>query len=387
MSIPSGFLLTKIGYKKGMLIGLATMGIACLLFLPAASMRSFPIFMLAYFILASGMTVLQVAANPYVAVLGSAEGASSRLILAQAFNSVGTTLAPMIGGAFLLSETIKSSAEIELLTDESKLSYFASEAATVEGPFTVLAIALIGLAVFIALSKLPTILTESTGGSYQKALKNKRLLYGAIGIFVYVGAEVSIGSFAVNYFSDLGLEEAVRQSPTMNGIATWIADLFGKSLSNMDGKGVLGLFVTFYWGGAMVGRFIGAYLTRVMKPAIVLALFGLGAIAMILLSISTGGFTAMWALICVGLFNSVMFPTIFTLAIEDLGPSKPNGSGILCTAIVGGAVIPFLCGNLIDYSGFHIAYLLCLACYAYIGWYGIWTRRLSGKDASEIAVA
>jgi FHS family L-fucose permease-like MFS transporter len=137
----------------------------------------------------------------------------------------------------------------------------------------------------------------------------------------------------------------------------------------------------------MIGRFVGAYLTRVLKPSLVLTLFGLGAIAMILLTISTGGFTAMWALICVGLFNSVMFPTIFTLAIEDLGPSKPNGSGILCTAIVGGAVIPFLCGNLIDTSGFNIAYVLLLGCYAFIGWYGIWTRGERGANREELGVA
>ena len=381
ISIPAGALLSRIGYKKGMLLGLATMGVGCLLFIPAASMRLFPLFMLGYFVLAGGITVLQVAANPYVSVLGPEETASSRLILSQAFNSLGTAIAPIIGAIYILSDNIRSSEEIKALAEPDKLAYFSSEASAVKGPFIVLAGSLLLLAVLIAIFKLPQILGEkSVAGAYAQARENKKLMMGALGIFVYVGAEVSIGSYLVNYFLDMNLAETIKSSDSMSGLC---ASLLGNDLSDVDNNGVVAGFVTFYWTGAMIGRFIGSILTRVIAPGKVLAFFGLGAITLICISMSTTGFTSMWSILGVGLFNSIVFPTIFTIAIEDLGDLKPQGSGILCTAIAGGAFIPPMYGLLTDNLGFKLAFFLVILCYAYILYYGWINRNPSyGQNAS-----
>lgn len=370
VSIPSGWLLARIGYKRGMLVGLTVMGIGCLLFWPAAGYRIFPLFMLGYFILAAGMTVLQVAANPYVAVLGSEEGASSRLNLAQAFNSVGTTIAPIVGANYLLSDHILDGKAIGALTPADRASYMIEEAAAVQGPFIVLAGALLVLAIFVGLVYLPSILEGENTGSYTDAFRQGRLMRGALGIFVYVGAEVAIGSYLVNYFLSMDLAEAVRENSTMRGIAA----LLGSNFQGMDAKGVVGVFAALFWGGAMIGRFIGSLLTRVFRPALVLMVFGLLAISMVFVSISSTGFVSMWSILAVGLFNSIMFPTIFTLAIEGLGQLKPQGSGILCTAIFGGAIIPPLLGFFADEYGFKVALLLVVCCYGYITFYA-WNER------------
>ena len=373
LSIPSGFILARIGYKKGMLLGLATMGVGCLLFWPAAQLRIFEIFLLGYFVLAGGMTILQVAANPYVAVLGDARTASSRLNLSQAFNSVGTTIAPVIGAMFILSDNISTTDEIIAYSEVEKLAYYAGEASAVQGPFVVLALALLALAGLVAIVKLPNVLDTEHAGSYWKAMGNKHLMMGALGIFLYVGAEVAIGSYLVSYFLDMNLVEAVKNSSFLSGISSSLLNT--DDLSSIDAKGIVGAFVTFYWGGAMIGRFIGAYLTNVLSPGKVLGGFSLGAITLIAISMSSMGLTAMISILAVGLFNSIMFPTIFALAIEDLGELKPQGSGILCTAIVGGAIIPPLYGYLTDLAGFKMAMILILACYAYILYYGIGAKK------------
>lgn len=372
VSIPAGILLSKIGYKKGMLLGLATMGFGCLLFWPAASMRVFPLFLIGYFILASGMTILQVAANPYVSVLGNPETASSRLNLAQAFNSLGTTLAPIAGAILILSDNILSSDEIGALSEADKLSYFTNEASAVQMPFLLLAGSLFLLALAIVFFKLPQVIGNAATGGFGAALSNKKLLLGALGIFVYVGAEVAIGSYLVLYFMDMNMVEIIKSSSTMSGIADFFLD---KSLNEVDGKAIVGAFVFFYWGGAMVGRFVGAYLTSIISPGRVLAFFGLGAIALLCVTMSTTGLVAMWSILAVGLFNSIMFPTIFTLGIEDLGKLKPQGSGILCTAIVGGAIIPPLYGLFADGIGYKVALILVICCYAYILFYGYYASR------------
>jgi len=372
ISIPAGYLLSRIGYKRGMLVGLATMGVGCLLFLPAASMRMFPLFLIGYFVLAGGMTVLQVAANTYVSVLGPEKTASSRLILSQAFNSLGTAIAPVLGAILILSDNIKTTAEINVLNEADKLAYYTTEASAVQTPFLILAMSLLMLAVFIFFFKLPNVLDEAVTGGYSKVFSNKKLVMGAFGIFVYVGAEVAIGSFLVNYFLDMNMAEMIKGNETMANISS---SFLGKDLATVDNKGIVGAFVVFYWTGAMVGRFLGAVLTRVLAPGKVLAFFGLGAITMILISMSTTGFVAMWSILAVGLFNSIMFPTIFTIAIEELGDLKPQGSGILCTAIVGGAIIPPLYGFFTDQIGFKMAYFVVILCYAYIFYYGWLARR------------
>jgi len=371
VSLPAGKLLSKIGYKNGIILGLLTMATGCLLFYPASSYRNFSIFVLGYFTLASGITILQVAANPYVSLLGSERGASSRLNLSQAFNSLGTTIAPIIGAFFLLSSSIKSSAEIELLSKTEKLRYYAEEASTVQIPFLSIALFIGLLALLFKFIKLPNVVEKNPQKGYHELIKNKKLMLGALGIFVYVGAEVAIGSsFLINYFESMQLGPIVASSDAMMAIANTIADIFNQSFSDADPKSLLGMFVTFYWGGAMIGRFIGSYLTRIFSPGKVLTLFALFAISMITTSILSEGLISMWSILAVGLFNSIMFPTIFTLSLDGLGNLKSQASGILCMAIVGGAVVPFIFGNIIDNFGFKVAFIFTILCYGYISFYG-----------------
>ncbi len=367
LSIPASYILSKIGYKKGIILGLLTMATGCLLFYPAASYRVFGIFMLAYFILAGGMTILQVAANPFVAVLGSEDGASSRLNLSQAFNSLGTAIAPAVGALFILSDTIKTEDEIAALTGIAKDAYLASEASAVQIPFLGLALFIGLIAVIFLFAKLPKMISETQTGTYTEALKSKNLMLGVLGIFFYVGAEVAIGSYLVNYFLDMNLVEVIKENTLMKSIAEGILN---SGLIENDNKAIVGVFVTFYWSGAMIGRFVGSYLTRIMKPGKVLGIFATIAIILIVISINTTGLVSMWSILAVGLFNSIMFPTIFTLSIDGLGELKPKASGLLCTAIVGGALIPPFYGYLTDQIGFKTALLFIIVCYSYILWFG-----------------
>jgi FHS family L-fucose permease-like MFS transporter len=355
VSLPSGIIVEKIGYKKGIIIGLITAGIGCLIFYPAAGMRSYPLFLLALFVLASGITLLQVAANPYVAILGKPETASSRLNLTQAFNSLGTTIAPYFGSLLILSIAAKSTEEIAKMNSANLTAYQLAEASAVQVPYLALAAALFLIAGLIAVFKLPKIeassvtSSEGNGKSYDdqhpSAWKYKHLLLGAVAIFVYVGAEVSIGSFLVNYFGD----------PEIMGLA----------------EAEAGKFVSFYWGGAMVGRFIGSAVQRKIKPGYVLSFNAVFASLLVVVSMLTYGYVAMWSILLVGLFNSIMFPTIFTLAINGLGKHTGQGSGILCMAIVGGAIIPVIQGFLADNIGIHHAFILPVICYFFIAYYGV----------------
>ena len=376
LSIPSGFILSKIGYKKGIVVGLLTMALGCLLFYPAASLRSFPIFLLAYFILAGGITVLQVAANPYVAVLGNEEKASSRLNLSQAFNSLGTAIAPAFGALFLLSDSVKSTDEINALSEAAKETYYLSEAAAVQNPFLGLALFVFVLAIIFSFVKLPAILKDVPKNGYSKLLRNKPLVMGALGIFIYVGAEVAIGSYLVNYFDSMNLADVIKEDNFLSSIAKFF---LGDDLSTVDNFGILGAFVTFYWSGAMIGRFIGAYLTQVLNPAKVLMFFAIGAISLVFISSNSSGMLAMFTILSVGLFNSIMFPTIFTLSLEGLDDLKPQASGLLCTMIVGGAIIPPLFGYITDVFGFKTALILVIACYYFIFSFGRMKWRTS-KD-------
>ncbi|MFT5079011.1 MAG: FHS family L-fucose permease-like MFS transporter [Planctomycetota bacterium] len=366
-SVPAGWLLSKIGYQKGIVLGLAVMALGCVLFSPAASERMFGIFILGYFTLAAGITILQVAANPYVAVLGAEDGASSRLNLSQAFNSLGTTIAPIIGASFLLSDTIMSSDAIAGLSENAQQEYYNAEAAAVSSPFLMLALCIGVLALLFIFIKLPKILEKSPEGGYAKLFSNKLALMGVAGIFLYVGAEVAIGSFLVLYFLDMNLAAILMENDFMNSIAT---NMLNTELSEVDPKAIVGSFVFLYWGGAMLGRFVGAYLTRVIKPGKVLAIFAGLAVSMIVISMSSSGLLAMWSILAVGLFNSIMFPTIFTLTLDGLGDLKPQASGLLCMAIVGGAIIPPIYGALADGIGYKSAFILVIACYSYILYFG-----------------
>ena len=416
-SIPSAKIIDWIGYQRSMVVGLLTMGLGAFLFVPAASVPSFPLFLGALIVLAAGITCLQVAANPYVTVLGKAETASSRLNLTQAFNSLGTFLAPFFGGVFILSAEPKTIAEMRALAPAALQAYRLHEAATVKTPYVGLGIALVLLAIAIGSFKLPKIegaqhhLGEKVNDSIWK---HPNLTFGAIAIFVYVGAEVSIGSFLVNYFGQpeiAGLTEKVAAS-----------------------------FVAFYWGGAMLGRFIGsnflsgakstymslvtalsialilisypvasrmpvgyqprvpnltwlAWLLVAGRPLFVLVaiaaatiaavaalrggkaaantgiLLGICAIStsvLVAISMLNNGHVAMWSIILVGFFNSIMFPSIFTLGVAELGPLTGDGSGIMIMAIVGGAIVPVMQGWIADRIGIHHAFFLPVLCYLYI---------------------
>ena len=374
LSIPAGFILTRIGYQKGIILGLTTMAIGCFLFYPAASFRTFGIFMIGYFVLAGGMTILQVAANPYVAALGSEETSSSRLILSQAFNSLGTALAPSVGAIYFLSDKILSKEEIELLDLESREIYYLSEASAVQGPFIFFGCFLLAIAIVFFFIKLPSLMPKKESGTYLDAINQRNLIYGVFGIFFYVGAEVTIGSYLVNYFLDMNLVDSIKNNSIMNSIATFFKHDIFVLLDNGDykysNKAVFGLFVTFYWSGAMVGRFIGSYLTKIFQAGKVLSFFALIAIFLIFLSAISDGLISMWSILAIGLFNSIMFPTIFTLSLNGLGNLKPKGSGLLCTGIVGGAIIPPLYGLLTDFMGFKFSLIVLSLCYLYIANFG-----------------
>jgi FHS family L-fucose permease-like MFS transporter len=421
-SIPSAKIIDWIGYQKSMVLGLLTMGLGAFLFVPAASVPSFPLFLIALIVLAAGITCLQVAANPYVTVLGRPQTASSRLNLTQAFNSLGTFLAPFFGGLLILSAAPKTIEEIRAMAPDALQAYRLHEAATVKLPYIGLGIALVLLAIAIGSFSLPKIphAQHKVGEKVNDSIwKHPNLILGAIGIFVYVGAEVSIGSFLVNYFSQ----------PEIGGLTEKLA----------------ASFVAFYWGGAMLGRFIGsnflggakatymglvtaisivlvilsypieshmppgyqpavpnltwlAWLVVAGRPLFILVAIAAATIAAVaafrggraaantglLLSIcatstatlvtismlSTGHF-AMWSIILVGFFNSIMFPSIFTLGVAELGPLTGDGSGVMIMAIVGGAIIPLVQGAVADRVGIHHAFFLPVICYLYILYFAL----------------
>ena len=334
VSLPSGSLVKKIGYQKGIVIGLVIAALGCLLFYPAASSHSYPLFLGALFVLASGITLLQVSANPYVTLLGPESTASSRLTMTQAFNSLGTTIAPYFGAILILGEAT------ELASSTS--------AESVQMPYLFLTAMLLLLAAIFAFIKLPNMAqedTEQTRDIEGSAWQYRHLVLGAIGIFVYVGAEVSIGSFLVNFIAE----------PSIAG------------LPESDAA----KYLTYYWGGAMVGRFIGAAVMQKVAAGKVLAFNAVSACVLIGIAIMTSGHLAMWAILLVGLCNSIMFPTIFSLSIAQLGKHTSQGSGILCLAIVGGAIVPVIQGLLADAIGIQLAFILPIFCYIYIAYFGL----------------
>jgi FHS family L-fucose permease-like MFS transporter len=347
-SAPWSKIVTTVGYQRTKVVGLLTMAVGAFLFVPAASAASYPLFLTALLLLATGITGLQVAANPYVDLLGKPETASSRLDLTQAFNSLGTTIAPKLGGLLILSAAPLAIEQLRQLAPQALHAYRVQQAASVKLLYTVISVALVLLAVLIGIFKLPKIETAASrpGGKVTDSIwKHPNLLFGALGIFAYVGAEVSIGSFLVNY---VGLPE--------------IAGLSAKTAAG---------YVSFYWGGAMIGRFFGAPLLRRFKAASLLAICALAAAALVIVSMLLGGHTAMASILAVGFFNSIMFPTLFSLGVAELGPLTGNGSGILSMAIVGGAILPVVQGAIADRVGLHHAFLLPVVCYLYILFYGL----------------
>ncbi len=339
MSIPMGHLVGKIGYKNGVIGGFLLTAVGCLLFYPAADSQSYPTFLGALFILASGVTLLQVAGNPYVTLLAKPGKESATLTLVQAFNSLGTTIAPIIGAHFILADAAQKASKAEQI-------------ASVQIPYLGLAGLLILLAVFVKMIRLPDarkIAVEESEHNHDgktSVWQYKHLILGVVGIFCYVGAEVSIGSFMVNILG------------------------FLKGLSHAEGAKLL----SYYWGGAMVGRFLGSAVMARVAPNRYLAFNASVATALLVIAIMVGkgnADIAMWALIAIGFFNSIMFPTIFSLATKNLGKFTNSASGILCTAIVGGALIPVLQGKIADDFGMMISYVAPAVCYLYIVFFAL----------------
>ncbi|MFT4172484.1 MAG: L-fucose:H+ symporter permease [Rhodocyclaceae bacterium] len=350
MSFPAGYVIERLGYKKGIIIGLLMAGIGCVLFYPAAAIKSYPFFLAALFILACGIAFLQVAANPYVTALGSPETASSRLNLTQAFNSLGTTLGPFLGSMVILAVAVKTAPELQALSPQDLAAYEQAQVSAVQVPYLGLAAVLFAIAVFIGVFKLPRVedaMEDPSHGALparHSVWAYPHLVLGALAIFTYVGAEVSIGSLMVSLLSQ----------PDIAGLAPEVA----------------GKYLSLYWGGAMIGRFIGSALMRTIKPAHLLTFNAIVNTLLVLAAITLGGKVAMWGLLLVGLFNSIMFPTIFSLALTGLGRFTSEGSGVLCMAIVGGAIVPLIQGYTADHTGLLISFLVPVVCYLYIVFYG-----------------
>ncbi len=348
MSLPAGRVEARVGSQASSVIGRQLAGVGALAFYPAAKAPSYPLFLLALCVLASGITLLQVAANPYISLIGDPRYASSRLTLAQALNSLGTTLAPSLIGPLILSVGVLGAQQIAQLEPAQAEAYRIAQAGAVQGPYLGIAVGLVVLAMLVYLLRLPP-LTEAredpSAHSLAQVLRHPQLRLGVIAIFVYVGAEVGISSFLINYLEDarIGALDAITATK----------------------------YVSYYWGGAMVGRFLGSALMRRISPHTLLCLFALTAIALLVTTMSTAGAVAMWSVVAIGLFNSIMFPTLFTFGIEGLGTETSKASSLLVMAIFGGAVIPVLMGKLADHIGVQPAFIVPVLCYAYIAWYAL----------------
>ena len=338
-SSPTSKLIEAIGYKKTMVVSLFIQVLGCLLFVPAAKLVSFPLFLSAVFVVGAGVTALQTSANPYVSILGPESSSSIRLNLAQAFNSIGGTIAPIVAGAYILTD---------LGPDASQ----SAVAETVRLPYILIAGGLLLLGLAVAFMHLPHV--EQTQ-SFRPAKEGDPILSrsiwsyghtvrGAIGIFLYVGVEVGLASIAVNYFSSQGMSTAKTAS----------------------------FLVSLYWFGALIGRLLGAGIMTRVKAGKLLGIFGFIAAALIAISMFTSGWVAIGTLVLCGFFNSVMFPNIFTLGIAGLGPMTSKGSGLIMTAVVGGAVVPYLIGALADKVGIQNSFVIPVICYLYIAYYGLW---------------
>jgi len=338
-SAPTSKLIESIGYKRTMVVSLFIQVVGCLLFIPAAKLVNFPLFLTAIFVVGAGVTALQTSANPYVSILGPEGSSSIRLNLAQAFNSIGGTLAPIVAGAYILTDLGPNATQMEV-------------ANTVRLPYMLIAAGLLLLGLAVAFMHLPHV--EQTQ-AFRPAKEGdpilsrsiwsyKHTVLGALGIFFYVGVEVGLASIAVNYFNQQGISTAKTAS----------------------------FLVSLYWFGALVGRLLGAGIMTKVKAGKLLGIFGITAAILITVSMFTSGEIAIATLVLCGFFNSVMFPNIFTLGIAGLGPLTSKGSGLIMTAVVGGAIIPPLIGFLADKMGIQHSFIVPIICYLYIAFYGLW---------------
>lgn len=354
-AIPAGKLVEYRGYKQTMVVGLLVAAAGAVLFIPAAHLASYPLFLGAQVVLAAGITGLQVSANPFVASIGPGNTSSSRLNLSQAFNSLGTTIAPYIGRATILAGAAALSAvEVHRLSASQLDAYRAHEASTVTTPYLVITGILLLLAALLAMIKLDnrehlTVDLRPIAGFGGSVWNQKWLVLGAIGIFVYVGAEVSIGSFLINYF----------ERPEIGGMTAVTA----------------AGFVPYYWGGAMIGRFVGSVVLQKVRTGTLLGFAAAVAFLLVVASILTTGPVAMYTILAVGFFNSIMFPSIFALGLTGLGELTSKGSSLMVQAIVGGAILPYLYGKAADHIGYQHAFAIPAVCYIFIAFYGFASTR------------
>lgn len=357
-SIPSAKIIERFGYKTSLVIGLIVMAVGAAMMIPASALPSYGVTLVALFVIASGITLLQVAANPYVAVIGPPETSSSRLNLVQAFNSMGTTLAPLFGGYLILGRSTSGTSEVgTVLTPAERLA----DAQSVQLPYIIVAVVLVLLAIAIARFKFPDM-----GAATQRHTKDERrghslwshrnLVFGVPAIFIYLIAEIGVSNLFINFIS-----------------APEIGDMTHQSASN---------YLFLLWGGMMVGRFLGAFIMRQVAAETVLAWFSIGAFVVMMITVFTTGPVAMWSLILVGLFHSIMFPTIFTLGIRGLGPLTEEGSGLLIMAIAGGALV-IIQGWLADRYGLQWSFLLTAACELYVLFYALWGCKVTGTATAE----
>ncbi len=349
-SLPAAGIVRRVGYMRTAVIGLLLMTAGCLLFVPASATAQFPVFLVALFVLAAGVTIVQVVANPLISLLGPAPTAHSRLTFAQAFNSLGTTIFPYVGSILILGSLSK--VDPTRLAGAALAAFRRQESHVIVRAYLILATALLAVALLVWLrrNRLPRTQLEAVTLKHAfDLLRDRRFGFGTMCIFLYVGAEVAIGSLMVSYL----------MQPTTLGLD---AETAGKH-------------VPFYWGGAMLGRFVGSAILRLFSPGKVLACAAIGNLALLLLSSNSAGALSGWSLLAIGLFNSIMFPTIFSLASEGLGPRAAEGSGIICVAIVGGAVVPLLTGHMADLIGLKAAMFVPAICYAGIVGFGLYARR------------
>jgi MFS transporter, FHS family, L-fucose permease len=336
---PTSKLIETIGYKRTMVVSLFIQVVGCLMFVPAAKLVSFPLFLTAVFVVGAGVTALQTAANPYVTILGPEHSAPARLTLAQALNSLGGTIAPLFAGAYIL-------------TDPAAVATKAAVANTVRGPYIAIACGLLILGVTVAFLHLPQVTQtrEFRPGKAGDPVLSRSIwsyrhtVLGAVGIFLYVGVEVGLASIAVNYFKTMGVDSLKTAS----------------------------FLVSLYWGGALIGRLLGSWILTKFNPHSLLGIFGFAATLFVFISMFSSGQVAIWAVVICGFFNSIMFPNIFALGVAGLGPLTSKGSGLIMTAVVGGAVVPLALGKLADNIGIQHALIIPAICYLFIAYYGLW---------------
>ena len=384
-AFPAGRMMEKIGYKKGILVGLLICAAGTLLFLPAASSRVYGFFLLALFVMSSGQSFLEVGANPYVTVLGPVESSERRLNLAQSFNAVGAALVPTMGAAFILSGIEYTPTERAAMSPQQVQAYITSESNTVKVPYLVITGIFLLVAALIYLAHLPEVQPhekDEASGNSPKALSSvfahSHLVKGVVAQFFYVGAQVGVGSFVIRFVKHTMPE-------TLESMAGWgtrllagnhgaQANFLVRMIPNSPEK-MAALFLVAHQTGFMIGRFSGSWMMRRIPAPRLLSIFGLGALLCVVIGIVASGFVAVLAIVLVGYFNSIMFPTIFALSLKNLGALTKRGSSLLVMSIIGGALIPAVMGRISDASDIQVAFVMPLICYLYVIYFAVWGYR------------